>query len=209
VDTPNSFDPEQVGRLLAGNEKEISRALELVDEHLRGRLYGWLYKRFPGLAPDDLANAWGDTLLAVHRAARAGRYDPGRPLLPWLCKIARARAVDGTRRETRRAGAAAAAAYDLARLLQGRHCGGLTPAERHELLRLIHEAIDALPDVQQKVWRAFVTYYPESADRRALRRAVALMTCHVLTPATVKRALQEGRGKVRAFLRQKGYSPGP
>jgi DNA-directed RNA polymerase specialized sigma24 family protein len=208
VDTTKSFDQEQVGRLLAGAAQDISRALELVDEHLRGPLHGWLRKHFPGLTDDDLASAWADTLVALLKAARTGRYDPGRPLVPWLCKVAHDRGVDYTRRATCATGAAAAAAYDLGRLLDNRHWTGLTPAERHEVVRLIHEAIDALPEVQQMVMRVFVYHYPESADLRALRRAVALTTSRVPPPAAVKRALQKGRAKVRAFLRRRGYSLG-
>jgi DNA-directed RNA polymerase specialized sigma24 family protein len=206
LDTTKSFDREHVSRLLAGSAEDIRRAIELMEEHLRGRLCGWLRKLFPGLAADDLGSAWADTLVAVLKAARAGRFDPDRPLMPWLCRIAHCRAVDYTRRETCRTEALEAAAYDLGRTLEGRHWNGLPPAEQHEVLRLIHEAVETLRGNQRKVLRDFVNHYPESADPDVLRWVVALTTSKVLTPAAIKRAFQEGRVKVRAYLRRKGYS---
>lgn len=49
----------------------------------------------------DIEDVVQDTLLSVH-VARA-TYDPERPFMPWLMAIARNRAADAARRQTRRA----------------------------------------------------------------------------------------------------------
>ena len=51
---------------------------------------------------DDLADAYQDTLLAMHRARHT--YQPSRPIEPWLFAIARNIASDYGRRRRRRGG---------------------------------------------------------------------------------------------------------
>lgn len=51
---------------------------------------------------DDLADAYQDTFLALHRARHT--YQPTRPIEPWLFAIARNVAADFGRRRRRRAG---------------------------------------------------------------------------------------------------------
>jgi hypothetical protein len=182
--------------------------LELVDKHLRSRLCGWLHLVCPWLGWHDRARAWADTLVSALRAARAGRFDPRRPLLPWLHEIAYRRAVDQSRRQGRHARALRAAAYDLGRRHDGRLRAGLPPAERCELRQVLDEAVGALPGNQQAVVRVFLDDYPESADLDVLRRALTKAGGPVPTRAGTKRALQEGRAKVRPFLRKKGYVVG-
>jgi DNA-directed RNA polymerase specialized sigma24 family protein len=206
VDGTIPFPEEDVRGLLAGTDEEIGRALALIDRHLRRRLCGWLRRRFPGLASDDLANAWAETLVGAWEAARARRFDPGRPLVPWLCHIANARAVDYTRRATTRAEALAAVAVALRASQAGRQWQLLGEGERAEVLQLIRAAIDQLPDQQRRVLDVFVAHYPETRSMTALQREVSRMSGRAETLAAVKRALQEGRRKVRAFLRTKGYA---
>ena len=72
-----SYDENQVCQLLAGDPDAIRLGLALIHQHLRGRLGRWLHRRFPCLRADDLADVWGETLLAVLQAARAGPCCPG------------------------------------------------------------------------------------------------------------------------------------
>jgi DNA-directed RNA polymerase specialized sigma24 family protein len=182
----------------------------LIHEHLRRRLARWLYHRLPGLTPHDLADVWSETLLAVLKAARAGRFDPGRPLLPWLGQILYVRAVDALRRVTGRRGALEAAAGSLVDTRAGRRWLGLEPWEQDEVQRVVQEAVAALkPGSNQRlVLGVFVAHYPETADLAVLRRLVCLEARRVLTAAEVKTALQGGRTTLRAILRRRGYGPG-
>jgi DNA-directed RNA polymerase specialized sigma24 family protein len=204
----DAFDEEEVVLLLAGGEEEVRRGLTLIDQHLHQRLCSWLHKRFPGLSPEDLADAWGATLLCVLQAARGQRGCPGRQLVWWLCGIARARAIDQLRRKT---------AWDAARTTLGRmrRPAGADRQEglpnqvlKNEVLYLIGDVVRTLPAQQRRVLVVFIENYPETRSMEVLRREVSKVTGREETRAAVKRALQEGRHKVRTFLRGKGYAFG-
>src|SRR5438105_1063586 len=83
----------------------------------------------------------------------------------------------------------------------GRLWRELPPAERNELAGLIREAVEGLPGQQRRVLRVFLAYYPETSDLAVLRREVSRAAGAEQTLASVKRALQEGRAKVRVFLK--------
>ncbi len=202
------FDDERVRRLLVGSDADMAYALTLIDRHLRNRLCGWLRKHFGALDPEELANAWADTLLSVLQAVRAGRFDAGRPLLPWLCQIAHARAVDQARRARCRHELLATLGQAARAAGVSRHGMAAGPEEQHEIMHLIHEAIETLPARQQRVLQVFVDHYPESRNMEWLRAEVGRQSGRVETLASVKRALQEARAKVGSFLRRKGYTVG-
>ncbi len=203
---PGQFDEEAVRILLIGDDEEIDRGLVLIHQHLQNRIVGWLRGRFPGMVPDDLADAWGETLVDALGLARERRFDGDRPLMPLLCKIAYARATDHTRRRTTRDDALAA----VGEMLRGTQAGRrwqqtLDPAERNEVMALIRDAIATLPGKQREVFQAFIDGYPETRSREVLREKVSEATGREETLVSVKRALQEGRVKVGEFLRRKGY----
>ena len=100
ADAPELFEQARMARLLVGDVEEIQEGLCLIHYQLRDRTCGWLRSRYPGMSAEDLADAWGDTLLGVLKAAREGRFDPDRPLMRWLLTIAYRRAADITRRNT-------------------------------------------------------------------------------------------------------------
>jgi DNA-directed RNA polymerase specialized sigma24 family protein len=185
--------------------QSLDRGLVLIHQHLQNRIVGWLRRRFPGMAPDDLADAWGETLVAVLMLARERRFDGDRPLMPLLCKIAYARATDHTRRRTTRDDALAAVGEMLRGTQAGRRWQRLDPAERNEVMALIRDAIATLPGKQREVFQAFINGYPETRSREVLREKVSEATGREETLVSVKRALQEGRAKVGEFLRRKGY----
>lgn len=199
------FDEEGTRILLIGSDEEIDRGLVLIDQYLRGRLYGWLRKNFPGMSPEDLADAYGETLLDVLKAARGRRFDGDRPLMPWLCQIAYARAVDRTRRSTSRDAMLAAFGERLRNTQTGQRWKTLSPAERNEVMALIRDAIATLPGKQRQVFQVFIDQYPETSSMKVLRMRVSELTGQEQTLVQVKRAFQEGRAKVREFLRRKGY----
>ncbi len=204
----HEFDDEEIRLLLIGTEEEIGRGLGLIDCHLRHGLCGWLRKQFPGIRPQDLADLWGETLLGVLKAVREGRFDGNRPLLPWLCQIARARAIDHLRRRTTQEQALAAVGETLKGTRTGQAWGDWSAVERREALALIQDAIATLSGRQRLVMQVFVDCYPASARMETLRQEVSRATGQVQTLASVKRALQEARAKARELLQHKGYDFG-
>jgi hypothetical protein len=75
-------------------------------------------------------------------------------------------------------------------------------------MRIIREAISRLPQNQKVVFQAFLDHYPETMVMKVLRQEVISRTRREVTLASVKRALQEGRKKVRQQLERKGYTLG-
>jgi DNA-directed RNA polymerase specialized sigma24 family protein len=203
---PTGFDEPGVRALLAGDEEDVGRALACLDRHLRIPMSRWLLRRFPGLTPDDLADTWAETLLCVLQAARQRRFQPDRPLLPWLCHLARARAIDLTRRRSSRDAALASLGQRLAsarlwwRTLPARVTG-------EEIMSLIQSQVGALPPRQRLVLEVFIEHYPERASLAVLRQEVSRRTGKEESLVAVKRALQEGRLRVREFLLREGYDP--
>jgi DNA-directed RNA polymerase specialized sigma24 family protein len=212
VEQSGAFDEGRVRRLLAGTGADIDEALGLIEAHLRDRLCNWLRGLFPGLTAEDLADAWQETLVGVLRAARARRFDPARPLAPWLGQIAYARTADVLRRATAY-GRAVAAAGDRARRQAAcrDRCGARDPEDvlLRELAALLDEAgAVLLSDWQRLVFRVFREHHPDSLRAEVLWREVSRVAPG-RTPGAVRRAMQEVRAKFRPFLRGKGYGPGP
>lgn len=204
----DNFDEEEVCILLVGSSDEIAHGLDLINRHLREGMVGWLRQHFPGISPDDRAELWGQTLVNVLEAVRDKRFNADRPLLPWLCQIVKARAVDWVRRHKAQDRLLKAVALALAGTQAGQDWGSLDVLQRREIMALIRQSVGLLPGKQRAVMEVFVDNYPESADMDTLKRLVSEQTGQPETLASVKRALQEARAKSRDFLQQKGYEIG-
>jgi DNA-directed RNA polymerase specialized sigma24 family protein len=198
------FDEPAVRLLLAGGAKGVGEGVALIERHLGAPMCRWIGRRFPGLSAEDVADAWAETLLRVLRAARAGRFRPQRPLLPWLRRIAQARAVDLVRRRASCESALAALRQGFGRA-ECRRDPLPAAAEARDALALARAAIATLPRRQRLVVQAFFDHYPESSRLAALCREVSRRSGASESRAAVKRALREGLCKLRAFLLERGY----
>lgn len=204
----DSFNEEDVRILLIGSREEVAEGLDRIHRGLREGISGWLRQHFPGLRAEDLADLWGQTLTNVWQVVRDGKFDADRPLFPWLCHIANARAVDWVRRKKAQDRLVESVASALARSQTGTDWSVLGVLQRREIMALIRQAVAELPTKQRVVMEVFVDNYPESADMETLQRLVSERTGQPETLASVKRALQEARAKVREFFQQKGYEIG-
>lgn len=205
MEATNSLDEERIRSLLLGGRREVAEALEEISAQLRDGICGWLRRSFPALSAEDLADVWQDTLLAVITALRRNRFDADRPLVPWLSAIASRRAIDLARRRSSHARALDVLGRELSRTAVGRRWALLGAAERREILDLLAAEIAGLPPRQRLVLRTFSLHYPETADMEVLRKRVSAALGEEATIASVKRALQEGRRKLRELFERKGY----
>ena len=205
MESLNTFNEQRVRTLLLGSHAEVSGALEQIVCHLRDGLSGWIRKCFPGMAPEDLADVWQDTLVDVLKIVKDGRFDATRPLVPWLCTLAYRRATDITRRKTSSSEVLERVGRELAGTDVGERWRGLSTMQRDEALELTLEHILTLPRMQRVVLQVFSDRYPETARMEVLRAEVSRALGDEVTLAAVKRALQEGRRKVREYFEQKGY----
>jgi DNA-directed RNA polymerase specialized sigma24 family protein len=208
MDVSTAFNDEDVRILLIGSEGELAQGLAEIDRHLRAGLCGMVRREFPGIQPDDLADLWGCVLMNLLEMVRESRFDADQPLLPLLCRLARARATDLVRRRQAHENLVAGVGEALRDTQTGIEWGRMSVAERREAMALILAAIGILPMRQRIVMQVFVDHYPETADMQVLRQLVSDYTGSPETLAAVKRALQEARAKVRDYLRSRGYGLG-
>jgi DNA-directed RNA polymerase specialized sigma24 family protein len=206
--TEEAFDEEQVRLLLIGTEEEIGQALSLIDNHLRRRICAWLRKQQAWMSSEDLADAWQETLMGVFKAVRAERFDPNLPLIPWLLSIASARGIDKRRRKISSERALAAVGEALRGTRLGRVWEVRLAEERNEILACVRTKILGMPEKQRRVMQVFDEGYPDTKDMQVLRVEVSKVSGQEETLASVKRALQEARLKLRECLKAKGYEIG-
>jgi DNA-directed RNA polymerase specialized sigma24 family protein len=208
MEVGTAFNDEDVRILLIGSEDELSHGLAEIDHHLRAGLCGMVRHEFPGIPSEDLADLWGCVLMNLLEMVRESRFDADRPLLPLLCRLARARATDLVRRRQAHENLVAGVGAALRDTQTGSEWVRMSVAERREAMALIRTAIGTLPQRQRVMMQVFVENYPEAADMQVLRQLVSERTGLPETLAAVKRALQEARAKVRDYLRSRGYGLG-
>ena len=127
-----------------------------------GELYGYL-RRYLGdgtLAEDVFQN----TFLQVY--TKAGQYEAGRPVRPWLYTIATHQAIDALRRQGRhqavsldqeREESPDAETPQLLGLLESRGASPLENLEGEERRQLVRAGVDRLPDFLKQV--VILAYY--------------------------------------------------
>ena len=207
------FDEDGIKIRLAGQPEEIAEGLDLIHRHLCKKISGHVRSRFPGLSAEDLVDVWQDTLISAFRSASEGSFQLDGKLLPWLCKIARRRAVDmlrwdGKHRKAIRTTdeeALDAVGEAIAGTSTGIRWKLLEAQERAEALELAMAHIRTLPRKQRIVLQAFCDGYPNTDEMGTLRQDVSSITGEEETLGSVKRALQEGRRKLREHIERLGY----
>ena len=200
-----AFDDEAARQLL--EQGNLKAAMEAIDVGLRFSVCGWLRKRMPALSSDDLAGIWSETICGIIQAIQRGQFDTTRPLIAWICRIAINKATDHLRRANTRARSRAEVTNILLRSRAYQGWFRLTDAERKEVVDVVRAAIETLPAKQRVVIQAYVDHFPESRQSWFLQKEVSRVLNEPQTLASVKRALQEGRRKVRSYLLSKGYGP--
>jgi DNA-directed RNA polymerase specialized sigma24 family protein len=192
VSGPDGHDRDHadLARLLAEGNAELRVALEGIHRRLRDRVCGWIRTRYPALSPEDLADVWSETLLGVARAAREGRFDPGRPLVGWLMTIAYRRAADLARR--------ARSWRKVAPRL--RPVDGRDRERAARSLARVRAAVGGLPGNQRLVMAAWIDGFPDTRRTECLRDRLRQRAGVELTAEAVKSALREARRKIRRSL---------
>ena len=144
-------DEELLIRFRRGEAEAFASLLRRYERELYGYLRRYLDDA--SLAEDVFQN----TFLQVYK--KAGQYEPGRPVRPWLYAIATRQAIDAMRRRGRHAVVSLEQAADegdgeIQTLLDLLHCRGAGPleqvaeAERRDLVR---SSVEQLPDFLRQV----------------------------------------------------------
>lgn len=128
------------GELMARVRQGEQSALELLFARWEAPLFAFFYRLgCPPAAVEDLAE---DVLVALYR--QRYRYDPGRPLAPWLFGIARLVWKDYVRRRGREL--ARTTSLEDAADVPAREAGPEASAEIHEQAGRIRRAVERLPE---------------------------------------------------------------
>lgn len=122
----------------AGNQRAYATLLEQAAKFIR--TIARRYHRDTATAEDVVQ----ETLIAIHRVRHT--YEPGRAVEPWIAAIAKARAIDALRANTRRTALETEAAHFA--LAEGHE-----PNEQREAAAEIAAALEALPPAQRAAVR--------------------------------------------------------
>jgi DNA-directed RNA polymerase specialized sigma24 family protein len=202
MELTQAFVDKDVRQLLVGGDADQAEAFNQVDTHLRKRFV----KRLPGrirllLGPEDLADAWQDTLRDLLKAVRARDIDGERELCPRLWTIFIRRAFDCLRRKDLYEGLLTGIQERMSGMTPGDVLERMAEEERAQLFTEVRQVVDTLPARQRTVIETFVAHFPATEDMETLRRHVSEATGCDETRASVKRALQEARRKVSNLLK--------
>ncbi|MBI3856140.1 MAG: sigma-70 family RNA polymerase sigma factor [Planctomycetes bacterium] len=202
MELTQAFVDKEVRELLVGEEADLAEAFAQVDTHLRKRFVKGLRDRLGKLLrPEDLADAWQETLRDLLKAVRAREIDPERELCPWLWTIFIRRALECIRRRDRYQGLLERVKGRMSGTTDGDILERMDEEERNQLFDRVRQAVGTLPDRQRTVIQAFVDHFPATEDMEALRQRVSVVTGLEETRASVKRALQEARRKIGDLLK--------
>ncbi len=201
MELTKAFDDVQVRLLLdGGTSPEIQEALGHIETCLRSRFCSAIRGQFPGLKPEDLADAWQEMLQAVDTAAKERRLDLERPVLPWVWKVIWNKAAGKLRGKVNQDKKIAHAAYLLEKSSRGEAWTRKSDEEKANTLEKVREAIRQLPLKQRTVIQIYVNHLDWIKTMEDLRGLVSSETGCEETLAAVKGALREARRKVREVV---------
>jgi RNA polymerase sigma factor (sigma-70 family) len=140
---------DSLGRRLADDPA----ALEECYQQLGPMVLSYLRRLVP---PDDAEDVLQQSFLDVWRSR--DRYDPDRPLAPWVLDIARKRAIDHLRRQARRGGDLATMAPETPPVEPGSFADTYAEAE------VMRDALAALPAEQREA--LLLGYFADLTQRQ-------------------------------------------
>ncbi len=197
------LDDEEIRRLLGGSEAEIRAGVARISDRYCGIVCGGMRRNFRWISPEDLADVWQSTLLAVLEKALTRELDVKRPLIGLLWVIATRRCCDVLNAAARRKAAFQAFSATVAEAV------GPDDALRVEWAEAFHvldKTILGLPPVQRAIWLAYQGLGFCATDEELFE--VLSKTPKRGKPWTndsIRRGKQEGRDKLRTMLQKRGY----
>jgi RNA polymerase sigma factor (sigma-70 family) len=189
-------------------------AIELLHEEFQERIASYLKRATRGLlGPEDLADLYQETMVAVLETARSAQFDPREP---WriIRTIARNTGVDALRRQrtfperTNEDDMITAVAADLRGTNVGTKWTGMSSEEKTRFAKVLVEIVSGLPERQRVVAVAFVANFEDFRERRIyepLAKAVSAMTGQRESVVAVKSAWRFARERIREGLVRRGF----
>lgn len=202
------------GELQALLESDPVCFIEAIDSYYRKILGRYINRRSYGvLDPEELADAYQETMAGVWAKVQAPEFDPHEPLR-MVYAIARNVAVTLRRKKLGRLVAAdqeavaAAVADDIAGTNVGMEWRLQTPTERREFQEAVVEIIARLPPRQQMAAVAFVETFSELRAKNTaapLAAAMSKLSGKKESAAGAMSAWRFAREKLREELARRGF----
>jgi len=193
----------RVTHLLQGDKADRNQAIELIHQHFRHALCGAARRRNSRI---DLEDLWGHTLAWFCSHSQSADYDASVSPIPLLHRFIVRRAIERRRRDAKQD----LILRELANRLRGTRTGewwqNCLPLERQEVLSDIEKIVAGLPRRQRQVCQIYVYHFPKTVSMAKLRELVEKEQGAYVSRASVERALQEGRKKIRAIFADKNLS---
>lgn len=189
-------------------------AITLLHEEYQERITRYLdYATCGLLRPEDLADLYQETMIAVVETTRKAGFDPREP---WriIWTIAKRKSIDARRRwgafreRTNNDDMIAAVATDLRGTNVGAKWTGMSRADKGRFPRVLVEIVSSLPERQRIAAVAFVGNFEVFRERdiyEPLAKAVSAMTGQRESVAAVKSAWRFARERIREELARRGF----
>lgn len=199
---PSSDPEDQIKSLLLGDEKDIGDGIDLIHRNYGEAICCWILHYFCSLSPDDVADAWQDALLGIAQMAINGQFRRNGSVFALVSSIMRWRSIDVLNANTRHQQTLQKYRENVTYTDEVTE---VAPLFVDEVFHLICEAIETLSPRQKLVWEVYRDCGFAVRDLSELVKAVEDLTGVSQSHDSVRRARQEGREKIRKYLRRKGY----
>lgn len=206
----NEVDPEEISILLIGDSQEQERAISLIHKHLQKSIIYKIRVTAISLAPDELLDVYQEVLLNVWNAAKEKRYDPDKPLLPFLFMLAQRRAYDRLRKNEAKKIHESSLLDEVTESLKDTKVGEAWQIvaarnDGHRMMGIIRKTVVKMPTRQRQVASVVIKNFPEVLSPQDVSEVIYRTTGEKITVVAAKRAWQEARNKIREQLIDAGY----
>ncbi len=206
----DEVDPVEISILLIGNSKEQERAISLIDKHFKKAIIYKIRETAVSLAPDKLLDVYQEVLLNVWNAAQQERYDPDKPLLPFLFVLAQRRACARVRKNETKKVYEGRLLDEVSESLKGTKIGEAwqivaAKNEGRRMMDIIRRAIIRMPTRQRQVASVVIEHFPDVLSPQDVSEIIYRTTGEKITVVAAKRAWQEARNKIRELLADAGF----
>lgn len=203
---PGSKDQEIAQPAKKDAYDRLCRAFAVISENEAPGMWGRIRSRFRWLPPEDLRDAWQTAVLTVWEKIATQELAEPDAIAPMLWTVFRCRCCDVLTREGR-------CKRGLERLRQTLQTEGLTSGLEAEegadewavVYHLVDKGIQSLSPVRRAVWIAYRDLGYSATIEQLANHSERTRPDREWTIDAVRRARQEGRDKLRKFLKKRGY----
>lgn len=193
---------------LLGTQQEKQEALLLLIRRYEGPLMKFLGDHFADLNVDERASAIQDAFLVVHQMAENKTLDTDNPLSNLIFTIAKRRAIDARRKNSRQIKADGEITDEVANYLAGTQTGqdwrlAVILEKTHEITAEFRQFVNTLKGQQRRVASVMADFLPDWLSDLEIAQEIFDRTQQRITTMEVKGAKNALMKKFRDILTRK------